>query len=147
MTEDARKPRRKRKEDVVQVNDSFEYAIRKDVRNNPIVREVDEERHRELWQSVGIGVVLVLVLLFSAWQHFELLRHGYRLEQMQRERATEAVINRHLRLEIETLSAAQRIEKLATQQLGMVRPRADDAVILERASPSPAPSASVVAAR
>jgi cell division protein FtsL len=147
LTEDARKPRRKRKEDVVQVNDSFEYAIRKDVRNNPIVREVDEERHRELWQSVGIGVVLVLVLLFSAWQHFELLRHGYRLEQMQRERATEAVINRHLRLEIETLSAAQRIEKLATQQLGMVRPRADDAVILERASPSPAPSASVVAAR
>ena len=78
------------KEDVVEQNDTFEYAIRKDVRNNPIVREVDEERHRELWQSVGIGVVLVLVLLFSAWQHFELLRHGYRLEQMQRERASEA---------------------------------------------------------
>ena len=27
----------------------FEYAIRKDVRNNPIVREVDQERQRELW--------------------------------------------------------------------------------------------------
>jgi cell division protein FtsL len=144
---DARMPRGKSKEDVVQLNDSFEYAIRKDVRNNPIVREVDEERHRELWQSVGIGVVLVLVLLFSAWQHFELLRHGYKLEQMQRERASEAVINRHLRLEIETLSAAQRIEKLATQQLGMVKPGADDAVILERVSPSPVPTASVVAAR
>jgi cell division protein FtsL len=96
---------------------------------------------------VGIGVVLVIVLLFSAWQHFELLRHGYRLEQMQRERASEAVINRHLRLEIEALSASQRIEKLATQQLGMVKPGADDAVILERVSPSPAPAASVVAAR
>ena len=95
-------------------NDTFEYAIRKDVRNNPIVREVDEERHRELWQSVGIGVVLVLALLFSAWQHFELIRHGYRLEQMQRERASEGEINRHLRLEIETLRAAQRIEKLAS---------------------------------
>ena len=128
-------------------SDTFEYAIRKDVRNNPIVREMDEERHRELWQSVGIGVVLVLVLLFSAWQHFELLRHGYRLEQMQRERATEAVINRHLRLEIETLSAAQRIEKLAMQQLGMIRPGADDAVILERVTPPPSPAASVVAAR
>jgi cell division protein FtsL len=131
----------------VELNDTFEYAIRKDVRNNPIVREVDEERHRELWQSVGIGVVLVLVLLFSAWQHFELLRHGYKLEQMQRERASEAVINRHLRLEIEALSAPQRIEKLATQQLGMVKPGADDAAILERVSPSPAPAASVVAAR
>ena len=39
----------------------------------------------ELWQSAGVAVLLVLVLLFSAWQHFELLRHGYRLEQMQRE--------------------------------------------------------------
>lgn len=128
-------------------NDTFEYAIRKDVRNNPIIREVDEERHRELWQSVGIGVVLVLVLLFSAWQHFELLRHGYQLEQMQRERATEAVINRHLRLEVETLSAAQRIEKLATQQLGMVKPGAGDAVILERVVASPAPGSAVVASR
>ena len=127
-------------------NDTFEYAIRKDVRNNPIVREVDEERHRELWQSVGLGVVLVLVLLFSAWQQFEQLRHGYRLEQMQRERTTEAVINRHLRLEIETLRAARRIEKLATQQLGMIEPGPEDTVILERVVPAAAPGASVVAA-
>ena len=61
----------------------FEYAIKKDVRNNPIVREVDRERQREMWRSVGAGAFLVVVLLFSAWQHFELLRHGYRIEQMQ----------------------------------------------------------------
>lgn len=128
-------------------NEAFEYAIRKDVRNNPIVREVDEQRQRELWQSAGIGVLLVLVFLFSAWQHFELLRHGYRLEQMQRERASEAVVNRHLRLEIETLRAAQRIEKLATQQLGMVEPKPEDAIVLERVVPSPSPSSSVVAVR
>ncbi len=128
-------------------NDTFEYAIRKDVRNNPIVREVDEERHRELWQSVGIGVVLVLALLFSAWQHFELIRHGYRLEQMQRERAAESEVNRHLRLEIETLRAAQRIEKLATEQLGMIEPGPNDTVILERVIPPPSPAATVVAAR
>ena len=28
---------------------------------------------------VGVAGFLVLVLLFSAWQHFELLRHGYRI--------------------------------------------------------------------
>ena len=102
--------------------EAFEYAIRKDVRNNPIVREVDQERQRELWQSLWIGVSLVLVLLFSAWQHFELLRHGYRVEEMQRERAVEAEINRHLNLEIETLRAPQRIEKLAIGRLHMVQP-------------------------
>jgi cell division protein FtsL len=116
----------------MQRTESFEYAIRKDVRNNPIVREVDEERQKELWQSVGIVLVLVLVLMFSAWQHFELLRHGYRLEQMQREHAAEDDINRHLRLEIETLRAPQRIEKLATDRLGMVAPAADEAIVLER---------------
>jgi cell division protein FtsL len=127
--------------------ETFEYAIRKDVRNNPIVREIDERRQKELWQSVGIGTVLVLVLMFSAWQHFELLRHGYRLEQMQRERAVEEEVNRHLRLELETLRAPQRIEKLATERLGMVAPGPEEAVVLERVPPSETPDKSLVAAR
>lgn len=131
----------------MQQDDTFEYAIRKDVRNNPVVREMDEERHRELWQSLGIGLVLVLALMFSAWQHFELIRYGYRLEDMHRERAAESEVNRHLRLEVETLRATRRIEKLATEELGMVKPGADDAMVLERVVAPAAPSASVVAAR
>jgi cell division protein FtsL len=126
---------------------TFEYEIRKDFRNNQIVREVDERRLRDLWQSLGIGVVLVIVLLFSAWQHFELLRHGYRLEQMQRDRAAENDINRHLRLEMETLRAPQRIEKLATERLGMVTPGETESVVLERVAPQQPPAKSVVASR
>ncbi len=127
--------------------ETFEYAIRKDVRNNPIVREVDERRQKELWQSLAIGTVLVLVVMFSAWQHFELLRHGYRLEQMQRERATEEEISRHLRLEIETLRAPQRIEKLATDRLGMVAPGVEQAIVLERVTQPKPPARSLVAGR
>jgi cell division protein FtsL len=127
--------------------EAFEYAIRKDVRNNPIVREVDEQRQRELYQSFLTGAALVLVLLFSAWQHFELLRHGYRLEQMQRDRVAEQEINRHLRLEIETLQAPHRIEKLAKGRLKMVSPAPDEAVVLERATSPAPPAKSLVAAR
>lgn len=127
--------------------ETFEYAIKKDVRNNPIVREVDRERHREMWRSTLIGVFLVAVLLFSAWQHFELLRHGYRLEEMQRERASEEAINRHLRLEIETLRSPERIERMATGKLRMVAPSADDAIVIERIIQTPAPPRSVVARR
>ena len=126
---------------------TFEYEIRKDFRNNQIVREVDERRLRDLWQSLAIGAALVVVLLFSAWQHFELLRHGYKLEQMQRDRAAESDINRHLRLEMETLRAPQRIEKLATERLGMVAPSDAEAVVLERVNPPSPPAKSVVAAR
>ena len=124
---------------------TFEYEIKKDVRNNQIVREVDERRMRDLWQSLGIGIILVLVLLFSAWQHFELLRHGYQLEQMQRERAAEAEINRHLRLEMESLRSPQRIEKIAKEELGMVSPGDDKAVVIERVTTPAPPAKSLVA--
>ena len=127
--------------------EAFEYAIRKDVRNNPIVREVDQRRQRELWASLGIGAALVLVVMFSAWQHFELIRHGYDLEHMQRERAAEEGVRQHLRLEIETLRAPQRIEKLATDRLGMVAPTAADAIVLERVMTAEPPARSVVASR
>jgi cell division protein FtsL len=127
--------------------ETFEYAIKKDVRNNPIVREVDRERNREMWGSVALGVFLVVVLLFSAWQHFELLRHGYRLEQMQKERAAADEINRHLRLEIETLRSPARIERLATGRLHMIAPGPDDASVIERVVPAPPPPRSVVARR
>ena len=127
--------------------ESFEYAIKKDVRNNPIVREVDEERQRELWKSVGIAGFLVLALLFSAWQHFELLRHGYQVEEMQRQRATEEEAGRRLRLELETLKSPKRIETLATQRLHLVAPSGADAIVLERMQPADPPAKSVVARR
>jgi cell division protein FtsL len=125
--------------------DTFEYAIKKDIRNNPIVREVDRERHREMWRTAGIGLFLVSVLLFWAWQHFELLRQGYRFEQMQREHVAEVEINRHLRLDIYALRSPERIERMATRQLGMVTPAAADALVVERVLPSPAPPSSALA--
>jgi cell division protein FtsL len=127
--------------------EAFEYAIKKDVSNNPIVREIDEARQRELWKSVGIASVLVLALLFSAWQHFELLRHGYKVEQMERERAEQEELNRQYRLEIETLRSPRRIETLATQKLRLVAPSHDETIVIERVLPADPPAKSVVARR
>jgi cell division protein FtsL len=125
----------------------FEYAIKKDIRNNPIVRELDAARQRELRRSLLVGAVLVGVLLFSAWQHFELLRYGYEIERLQRERAAEEEINRHLRLEIEALEAPARIERLAIERLGLVAPGPGETIVIERvAAPAP-PDAAVVARR
>lgn len=127
--------------------EAFEYAIKKDVRNNPIVREVDEARQRELWKSVSIAAFLVVVLLFSAWQHFELLRHGYQIEEMQRQKAAEEEAGRRLRLEIETLRSPKRIEALATGKLHLVTPAREDAVVIERVHPVDPPAKSIVALR
>jgi cell division protein FtsL len=126
-------------------SEAFEYAIKKDVRNNPIVREVDERRVREQWRSVALGMLFVAVLLFSGWQRVELLQHGYRVEQMEQERARQEDVNRQLRLEIETLKSPKRIETLATQRLHLVAPETGAAVIIERVVPADPPSASIVA--
>src|SRR5690349_11148248 len=129
------------------MSEPFEYAIRKDVRNNPIVREVDEARQRELWKTVGMVALIVVVFLFSAWQRTELLRHGYEIEQMEKTRAAEEDLGRHLRLEIETLKAPDRIEHLATSRLHLVSPSQDEAIVIERVVPADPPSRSVVARR
>jgi cell division protein FtsL len=127
--------------------DTFEYAIKKDVRNNPIIREVDVARHREMWRSLAIGVFLVAVLLFSAWQHFELLRHGYQLEDLQKALAAEDDTTSHLRLEIEAFRSPERIQAIATRRLHMKEPGPDDAVVVERTVAPAVPPTSVVASR
>jgi hypothetical protein len=124
----------------------FEYAIKKDVRNNPIVREVDEARQRQLWRSFGVGGMLVVVLLFSTWQHVELVNHGYKVQRLEREKAQELEINRHLTVQIEMLRSPERIEKLAAE-LKLVVPARTQSFILERAAPSAPPDKSALALR
>ena len=115
--------------------------------NEFVQLRIDRERNREMVRSVAIGVFLVSVLLFWAWQQFELRRNGYRLEQMQQERAVEAEVNRHLRLEAQTLQAPERIERIALGRLRMVAPRPEDASVIERVVETPPPPRSVVASR
>lgn len=127
--------------------ESFEYAVRKDVKNNPIVREVDEERQLELSKTLGLAALVVVSVMFWTWQHFELLRHGYRLEEQQKERAVEDDIGRHLLLEIEKLKSPKRIETLARTKLNLVTPAQGDAIVIERAVPADPPAQTVVARR
>ena len=127
--------------------EAFEYAIKKDVRNNPIVREVDEARQRDLWKSGGVATVMVVIVLFSAWQHFELLRHGYQVDELQGEKARQEEISRQYRLEIETLRSPRRIESLAIEKLHLVAPTNDEAVVIERVVAADPPADSVVARR
>jgi cell division protein FtsL len=126
---------------------AFNYAISKDIRNNQIVREVDHSRHRELWRWAGVGAVILSLFVYSAWQHFQLVRHGYRMEQMERDRRQEQEINRHLRLQIQSLRAPQRIAAIAMSELHMIEPSSADAVVLERAVPVDPPAKSIVARR
>ena len=123
-----------------------EYAIKKDVRNNPIIREVDARQRTEFLQTGGAWALIVVMFLFAAWQHFEVWRNNYQIERLQHERAEEEAINRRLRLMIETLTAPDRIERIAMEELHMVVPPAASTIVLERVPSSHADKAIVARA-
>jgi cell division protein FtsL len=129
------------------IMEPFEYAIKKDVRNNPIVREVDEAREREQRTWLGIGGLLVLLLLGSAWQHHELRNYGYKLGEMRLLNAAKQNEGEHLLLQLEQLRSPKRISDIATRKLHMVEPTLEERIVIERVQPPNAPASSVVAQR
>jgi cell division protein FtsL len=122
----------------------IEYAIKKDIRNNPVVREVDVEQKREFRRTLGLTALMVALLLFSAVQHLQVVSIGYKIQALEQARAAEESANRQLRLEVESLRAPQRIEQIAVDKLNMVAPSAKDTLIIERAKPV-SPDKAVVA--
>ena len=129
------------------MNIDVEYAIKKDVRNNPVVRGVDVQQRRELFRSLLVGAAVVTMLLFSAWQHYLLIDHSYRVQEMLTERAREERLNRQLRLEVESMRAPEIVEQRAIKELGMVYPAPEQTLVIERVSSSTAPKAIVARAR
>ena len=57
------------------------------------------------------------------------------------------ICRRHSTIEIETLKAPKRIEKLAIEQLHLVAPQRGQAIVIERVTPVQPPEKSVVASR
>jgi cell division protein FtsL len=126
------------------MNIDLEYAIKQDIRNNPVVREVDLDQKRQFNRLIWLTAAIVTMLLFSAWQHFELVNHGYKIEKLRVELAAEESLNRKLRLEVETLRRPQQVEYYALHRLRMVPPSSADMVVIERTNAS-TPSRSIVA--
>lgn len=122
----------------------LEYAIKKDIRNNPVVREQDAHQRREYRRIVSLACLGVGMLLFSAWQHFQTLDHSMNIEELRVARATEERINRKLRLNVETLRAPEVIEARARKELGLQPPTLAGTLIIERAHAS-SPSRTMVA--
>ena len=124
-----------------------EYAIKTDIRNNPIIREADLRERREFRRIMLLASLAVCLLLFSAWQHFVTFRYGMEIEALREFRAYEESVNRQLRLNVETLRTPPKIEERARRELGLVAPSAADTIVIERTRSSAPPSGVVAKAR
>lgn len=127
-------------------SDAIAFSVPKDIQNHP-VRKVDRARQREMWWSVLFVSIVVGGLLMVAWQRSQWTDLGYDLARLQRESAAREAENRHLRLELASLRAPQRIETLAMRDLHLVAPSQTEAVVLERVRQAAAPARTLVARR
>jgi cell division protein FtsL len=122
----------------------LEFAVSKDIRNNPVVREFDAGQKREFRGLVWMALLAVALLLFSAWQRYVMFQYNVAIEQRRADEAYEQTANRQLRLNLETERAPQRVDARARAELGLVSPTDRNTIVLERA-PTTAPSSSMVA--
>ena len=110
-------------------NDRF--LLSKQVRNEQLVRELDSKRHRELFMVALTALALTAAVIAFAYPHFEMIRLGYRMEELREKREELVEAKRHLELQRATELAPSRIEAIATEHLGMVYPEGSSLLILE----------------
>jgi hypothetical protein len=122
----------------------LDFAIKQDIRNNPVVRDADARQRSQFRRTLAMAALIVAMLLFAVWQHFEVVHSGYELQRMRKELATESSTNRQLRLEIEMRRAPQVIEGRARTELKLVAPDAKETIVIER-RPASTPDGSVAA--
>jgi hypothetical protein len=124
----------------------IEYAIKTDIRNNPVIRDVDTRHRRELQRIVVLVLVSVGLLLFSARQHSSMVDYGRAIEDLKVLRVEERDANRVLRLNLATLQAHDRIARQAGA-LGMRPARVADTLVLERSVDTTSPRGILAHAR
>jgi hypothetical protein len=98
------------------------YAVRKPVLNAYLVRQRDRRRLRELLQVLAVVLTLGGCLLGYVRLHIELLKAGYRVEELEGRLREAARRERFLMLDVKYLERPALVEKRATEELGMQLP-------------------------
>jgi cell division protein FtsL len=93
--------------------------------------DVAREVNRNLiFLVLMVALVFVGCSLFYVWSHHQILSLGYETSQAAREEQTLIQENKRLRLELASLKAPSRIERMAQQQLGLGIPQKGQLIIV-----------------
>jgi cell division protein FtsL len=88
-------------------------------------------------RSANLRVVLLAALVVAALMVYvggkvQIMRIGYEIDDLGRQKQDLERANRALQIEASSLSAPGRIEEIAIQRLGMVRPSKENIVVVRR---------------
>lgn len=78
--------------------------------------------------TVFLGLCLVFVFV---WERVDMVRVGYQIERLKRDKVVLERQRDELRVKFSTLSASDRIAKLATEKLGMNVPQQGQIIVVQ----------------
>ena len=100
----------------------------KPVDNSRLVPSIHPRASRQYFGILSLAAFAFGIVLFSAWQRFDGVEDGYRLEALQGQKQQLLEANRKLRLEEAFLDDPVRIDTIARNELGMISLAADQIV-------------------
>ena len=83
----------------------------------------------------ALGVIGMLLLF--VWERVDIVRVGYRIEQLKTQKIALQREQDELRVKVSALTAPDRIAKAATEKLGMLPPQSGQVVMVHAADPVP----------
>jgi len=81
---------------------------------------------------VLISGIVVLALMLYVGGKVQIMRLGYQIDELEKQKRDLERMNRSLQIEASSLSAPGRIEEIAFKRLGMVRPPKENIVVVKR---------------
>ncbi len=87
---------------------------------------------RRDFRGTAWGVLaLSAVLFFYVWQHMQVVKLGYEVEALRKER--QDLVNRYyyLKYRLYDVKSLSRVERIAREDLGMITPRTDQVIMLK----------------
>jgi cell division protein FtsL len=87
----------------------------------------------------GLGIIGVLLLF--VWERVDIVRVGYRIEQLKTKKIALQREQDELRVKASALTAPDRIARAASEKLGMIPPQPAHVVLVRAADPPPAAGA------
>lgn len=76
--------------------------------------------------------LVVLVLMLYVGGKVQIMRLGYQIDELEKEKRDLERMNRSLQIEASSLSGPGRIEEIAMKRFGMVRPPKENIVVVKR---------------
>jgi len=93
---------------------------------------VFERSRRGSFRRIVVALLIISILLLYVGGKVQIVRLGYQIEVLEREKRDLERANRSLLIEASSLSSPSRIEEIAIKRLGMVRPAKENVVTVKR---------------